>query len=161
RPKAAQSLQVNLFRFNYLTWLGTCSATLGDTYAHSPARLAGRAGTRPGPARRDHSAPAQPERPDQALHGDRSGQSDRGPDRPPGALRRDGYLHLLPAHGIGRLARFRADAGGSAWFNNIAHAGTSAINMNGSGQYAYGNAILGNRYEFLGGGQVTTGVGNL
>jgi len=49
------------------------------------------------------------------------------------------------------------------WYNNIAHAGTAAINMNGSYQYAYGNSILGNRYEMSdgsGGGQIGTGIGS-
>jgi hypothetical protein len=54
-------------------------------------------------------------------------------------------------------------SGNGAWYNNIAHAGTAAINMNGSTQYAYGNNIKGNRYEmsdWIEGGQIGTGVGS-
>jgi hypothetical protein len=40
------------------------------------------------------------------------------------------------------------DGGGSgAWYNRIQYGGTAAINLVGSGQYAYGNSLFQNRYE--------------
>lgn len=44
-----------------------------------------------------------------------------------------------------------------AWYNAISHAGTAAINLHGSHQYAYGNLLYQNRYEIsdgVGGGQL-------
>ncbi|MCL5745464.1 MAG: hypothetical protein M1541_16330 [Acidobacteria bacterium] len=50
-----------------------------------------------------------------------------------------------------------------AWYNAISYAGTAAINLLGSHQYAYGNLLYNNRYEISdgsGGGQLYLDAGS-
>jgi hypothetical protein len=53
-------------------------------------------------------------------------------------------------------AIYLAGANNGAWYNNIAYTGDGAINMNGTGQYFYGNLLAQSRYEMPNGqgGQV-------